>query len=192
MDFEIIKNNKYEVTDKFVAKVEAECFEEGILVPEWDIFCVRFSLLFDDYEDCTDFFWADVQEELEGYQSIRSVLEMDRKDAYRFLDSVFRDGYREFIVMSRIDEEIYFYGSANRYLKEEDEDFFSFTDENGYPTGRRFPLNTYKGDQNELFTRIITEFCDYTGEITDFIVKSNDMGEQEVFGDIRIQIFSKY
>jgi hypothetical protein len=191
MDFEMIKNGKYEVTDDLVEKVEEECFEEGILVPEWDIFCVRFFNLFDEYEDCTDFFWADVQEELEDYQSIRSVLEMTEKDAYSFLDSVFSDGYREFEVMAREEEDVCFFGSANRYLKEEDEDFFSFTDENGYPSGRRFPLNRYKGKQ-ELFSKIIVEFCDYTDEITDFIKKSDDMGEEEVFGDIIILIFSKY
>ena len=192
MDFQMIKNGDYEVTDKFVAKVEEECFEEGVLVPEWDIFSVRFSNFFDDYEDCTDDFWADVQEELEDYQSICSVLQMTEKDAYKFLDSVFSDGYREFKVMSRADEEVCFYGSANRYLKEEGEDFFSFTDENGYPSGRRFPLNRYKGKQNELFSKIIVEFCGYSSEIVDFIQKSSDMGEEEVFGDIIIRIFSKY
>lgn len=192
MDWNKIKEEDYEVTDDFVAKVEAECFEEGILVPEWDIFCVRFEELFDEFEDCTDYFWMDVQEELEDYQSISSVLSMTEKDAYSFLDSVFRDGYREFVVMSRKDEDVCFFGSANRYRKEEDEDFFSFTDENGYPSGRRFPLNRYRGKQNELFTDIIVEFCDYTGEITDYIVKSGDMGDSDVFGDIRILIFSKY
>ena len=192
MDFEMIKNGKYEVTDEFIAKIEEECFEEGILIPEWDIFCVRFSNLFDEYEDCTDLFWAHVQEELEDYQSIHSVLEMTEKDAYRFLDSVFSDGYREFEVMAREDEDVCFFGSANRYRKEEDEDFFSFTDENGYPSGRRFPLNRYKGKQNELFSKIIVEFCGYTNEITDYIVKSGDMGDSDVFGDIRIIIFSKY
>ena len=192
MNWDKIKNGDYEVTDEFVTLIEEELIEEGILVPEWDIFCVRFEELFDEFEDCTDFFWADVQEELEQYQSIRSVLEMTGKDAYRFLDSVFRDGYREFMVMSRTDEGVYFYGSANRYRKEEDEDFFSFTDAYGYPSGRRFPLNKYEGKQNELFSEIIVEFCDYTGEITDYIVKSGDMGDSDVFGDIRILIFSKY
>lgn len=188
----MIKNGDYEVTDDFVEYIEREAEEEEILTPEWDIFCVRFGELFEWFEDCTDFFWAHVQEELEDYQSICSVLQMTEKDAYKFLDSVFSDGYREFKVMSRADEEVCFFGSANRYLKEEGEDFFSFTDENGYPSGRRFPLNRYEGKQNELFSKIIVEFCDYTGEITDFIVKSDDMGEQEVFGGIRIQIFSKY
>lgn len=192
MNWDKIKNDDYEVTDDFVEKVEEELIEEGILIPEWDIFTVRFSNLFDEYEDCTDFFWAHVQEELEDYQSIHSVLSMTEKDAYSLLDSVFSDGYREFEVMAREDEDVCFFGSANRYLKEEDEDFFSFTDENGYPSGRRFPLNRYRGKQNELFSKIIVEFCDYTGGITDFIVKSGDMGDSDVFGDIRIQIFSKY
>ena len=62
MDWEKIKNGDYEVSDDFVEKVEEECFKEGVLVPEWDIFSVRFSNFFDDYEDCTDDFWADVQE----------------------------------------------------------------------------------------------------------------------------------
>ena len=192
MDFQMIKNGDYEVTDKFVAKVEEECFEEGIIVPEWDIFCVRFSNLFDDYEDCRDSFWEDVQEELEEYHCIASVLLMTEKDAYRFLDSVFGDGYRDFKIMTRADEEVCFFGSANVYLKEEDEDFYSFIDMDGYPSGRRFPLNKYRGKQNEQFTELIVEFCGYSSEIVDFIQNSDDMGEEEVFGDIKIRIFSKY
>ena len=188
----MIKYGDYEVTDDFVAKVEAECLEEGILCYQWELFCIRFSLLFDDYEDCTDDFWMDVQEELEQYQSIRSVLEMTEKDAYRFLDSVFEDGYREFKVMSREDEAVCFFCSANAYLKEEDEDFFSFTDADEYPCSRRFPLNNYKGKQNEVFTHLIVEFCDYYSEIVEFIQNSSDIGEQEVFEDIRVKIYSNF
>lgn len=192
MNFEMIKSNNYEVTDDFVAKVEAEFLEEGIFAIEWELFSLRFSLLFDDYEDCTDEFWTDVQERLEQYQSIQSVLSMKGKDAYHFLDGVFRDGYREFKVLSREDEDVCFYGSANVYNREDEEDFFCFTDENGYPSGRRFPLNRYRGNQNELFMHIIVEFCGYTGEIINFIVKSDNLWNSEVFGDIRIIIYSNF
>ena len=192
MDWNIIKSGKYEVTDDFIAKIEQEAEEEHIISPEWDIFCVRFGELVDEYEYCSDFFIADVQEELEQYQDIRSVLSMTRKDAYRFLNSVYLEGFREFKVMSRTDEEVCFYGSSNVYLKAEDEDIFTFCDEYEYLSGRRFPPNRYRGKQNELYDCITNEFCGYTGEIIDFIIKSDDMGEEEVFGDIRIRIFSKY
>ena len=192
MNWKIIKNGDYNVTDDFIKYIEREAEDEGIISPEWDIFCVRFSLLFDDYEDCRDSFWEDVQEELEEYQDIHSVLSMTGKDAYRFLSSVYLEGFREFKVMSRTDEEVCFYGSSNVYLEAEDEDFFTFCDEYEYLFGRRFPPNRYRGKQNELYDRITNEFCGYTGEIIDFIIKSDDMGEQEIFGDIKIRIFSKY
>ena len=192
MDLKKIKKGDYEVTDNLVEKVEAEFLEEGIFAFEWELFCVRFSTLFDEYEYCTDSFREDVQEELEQYQSIRSVLEMDEKKADAFLDSVFYDGYREFEVFARTDEDVCFFGSANRYKREDKEEFFIFYNENGYPTGRQFPRNHYQEKQNELFSQIIEEFCGYSGEIVDFITKSDDMGEKKVFGDIRIRIFSKY
>lgn len=192
MDWEMIKSGNYKVTDDFVEKVEEECVSEGIFSYEWEIFCVRFGELIEEYEFCSDEFLTDVQEELEQYQSTASVLEMNEKEAYRFLNSVYLEGYREFKVMCRTDEEVCFYGSSNIYIKECDEDFFTFSDEYEYLFGRRFPPNRYRGKQNELYDCIINEFCDNSSEIIDFIIKSDDMGEQEVFGDIRIRIFSKY
>ena len=189
MNWNNIKERNYEVTDDFVEKVEKECLEEGIFSIEWDVFCVRFGDLMDTYEECKEGFFEYLQEYLEEYENLRSILLMSDKEASSLLDCVYREGYRNFRIISKDDEEVYFDGGANIWNDEEDDDFFTFYDENGYDCGRRFPRNRYKRKQQEIYDRIVNEFCGYTNEIIEFIRNADSRGDSDVFGDIRIHVF---
>lgn len=189
MNWSIIKNGNYEVTDDFVEKVEEQCLEEGIVAMEWEIFCVRFGDFLDTYEDCKDGFLETLQEDLEDYESVWTTLSMTDNEALSLIDGVYQKGYRDFKISSKVDEDVYFYGAINIWDDEEDEDFFSFYDENGFDCGRRFPRNPYHGKQGELYACIINEFIGYSNEIIDFIRDADVCGDDNVFGGIMIHMF---
>lgn len=162
---------------------------KGEYNPEWQIVEAKYPDIVENAEQYGVDFEEQLQLRIEEFYNVREVLEASYWDIMEDYNSVYLQEQREFEVVSKADDSLYFEGIVNFWEEEINKDFvhyFSKSSESIY----EIPKINSTLEKEAIYNNMVEEFLDDSLTFQ-YIADSDVEGEEWDMGDYIIHVYPK-
>lgn len=163
--------------------------DKGEYNPEWQIVEARFPDIVENAGQYGVDFEEQLQLRIEEFYTVREVLEASYVDILEDYNSVYLQEQREFEVISKADDSLYFEGIVNFWEEEINKDFvhyFSKYSESIY----EIPKINSTLEKEAIYNKMVEEFLDDSLTFQ-YIADSDVEGQEWDMGDYIIHVYPK-
>lgn len=175
--------------DAFCEAITMYFANKGEYNPEWQILEARFPDIVENAGQYGVEFEEQLQLRIEKFYTVREVLEASYVDILEDYNSVYLQEQREFEVISKTDDSLYFEGIVNFWEEEINKDFvhyFSEYSENIY----EIPKIASTQEKEAIYNQMVEEFLDDSLTFQ-YIADSDVEGQEWDMGDYIIHVYPK-